>query len=164
MSPHITSYCFSLPEDSVHCLLQSAGSSGGGDSSSLTSQFRMLMVFFHGPLYMIRGMCCAPGKAGIISWEGCYEYMEYMYLVLWVFGINLGVWGCECVSEWSGHTAYLTYWWGSGPRRHPQSLLRHLGTYLAEHRAEKPTVSKCITADNDNTSVLKLGILYWELN
>lgn len=36
----------------------------------------------------------------------------------------------------SGQTSYLTYWWGSGPRRHPQGLLRHLGTYLSERRAE----------------------------
>lgn len=47
-------------------------------------------------------------------------------------GLCLCVCGCLC----NQLTSYLTFCWGLRPR-HPQSLLRHLGTYQTEHRTNR---------------------------
>lgn len=56
-----------------------------------------------------------------------------------------------------GHqgASYLTYWWGSRPRRHPQSLLRHLGTYQAEHTAKTELITKGILHMHEYQSQLQ---------
>lgn len=48
---------------------------------------------------------------------------------------------------------YLTYWWDSRPRHHPQSLLRHLGTGQTGHRKEEPLEEFHLNNTDENINV-----------